>query len=112
MDTVQQKSIWLHIDDFEALTRFNDTCGDMDAGGHDVPKDAMKRLYELGVTRSVGFGRSQMTAFGNYVLNCASEEPVLPLVTYGDADAQWRVNANAQLKAGLAQGSQIENVTL
>lgn len=72
-------------EDLDALKRFAECCEDTDSGGHDVPKDRMSRLREIGVVESKGFGRHQVTTFGGYVLDLANDEsPVLPLRTYAD----------------------------
>lgn len=62
------------------LQRFAECCNDMDAGGHDVPKDRMKRLEKVGAVRSCGFGRHETTAFGDAVL----------AATIGPAIDPWR----------------------
>ena len=80
-----QNTNFLLPDDLAALKRFAECCEDTDSGGHDVAKDRMARLREIGVVESKGFGRHQITTFGGYVLDLANEEaPVLPLKTYAD----------------------------
>jgi hypothetical protein len=84
---VSEQNDFLLPDDMAALKRFYECCCDFEAGGHDVPKDAMKRLTELGAVRSIGFGRHQTTAFGDYLLG----ELALPLdVTQPPADSQHK----------------------
>lgn len=61
--------------DMKALRRFIECAEDCDAGGHDVPKEAMKRLERLGAVRSLGFGRHETTAFGDAMLAAAPEAP-------------------------------------
>lgn len=51
------------------LLRFVECCEDSGAGGHDVPKDAIKRLVALGLLRHVGFGRHQITVIGETFLD-------------------------------------------
>ncbi len=76
---------YLADDDMVSLIRFDECCEDSDSGGHDVSKQCMARLYEIGVVRSVGFGRSEMTTFGRYVIECFMEQKSsLPLLTYRD----------------------------
>lgn len=78
-------------DDLSALKRFAECCEDSDSGGHDVAKDRMARLREIGAVQSKGFGRHQITTFGGYVLDLANDEsPVLPLKTYADYDEAAR----------------------
>jgi len=77
---------YLTEDDFADLNRFIECCEDSDADGHDVGKDQMKRLCELGVVRSCGFGRHELTAFGWYVHGGVFfQEVSLPLQTESEA---------------------------
>ncbi|MEX5385587.1 hypothetical protein WCE10_21370, partial [Cronobacter muytjensii] len=79
---------YLLPDDLAALKRFEECASDFDSGGHDVPKPAMARLREIGVVQSIGFGRHQTTAFGDYVLERTAGEPVnLPLMTLAERNA-------------------------
>lgn len=85
-------------DDLAALKRFAECCTDFDAGGHDVSKDRMTRLCEIGVVESKGFGRHQVTTFGGYVLDLTNDEsPVLPLKTYADYEEDARRAHQAKL---------------
>ena len=80
-----QNSNFLLPDDLAALKRFAECCEDPDSGGHDVAKDRMARLREIGVVESKGFGRHQVTTFGRYVLDLEDDgAPLLPLKTYAD----------------------------
>ena len=54
-------------DEWAALCRFRECCDDFDSGGHDVDKAMMRRLERIGVVRSTGFGRHEMTDFGNWL---------------------------------------------
>uniref|UniRef100_UPI00106993E2 hypothetical protein n=3 Tax=Pseudomonas TaxID=286 RepID=UPI00106993E2 len=58
-------------EDMKWLRRFAEVCEDSDAGGHDLPKAAVKRLEQLGALRSSGFGRHETTAFGAWLLTVA-----------------------------------------
>jgi len=79
---------YLLPDDLAALRRFEECASDFDSGGHDVPKPAMARLREIGVVQSIGFGRHQTTAFGDYVLERIAGEPaILPLMTLVERNA-------------------------
>lgn len=83
---------WLLPDDLAALQRFHECATDFDSGGHDVPKAQVARLVEIGVLRSIGFGRHMVTSFGDYVLGQASashaefRKPLKTLAEY-NADA-------------------------
>lgn len=71
--------------DFHDLHRFMVCREDSDSGGHDVPKDRMRRLTELGVVRSCGFGKHEATAFGCYVHEGVwLQNPQLPLRTISE----------------------------
>lgn len=88
-----QNMNFLLPDDLVALKRFAECCEDSDSGGHDVAKDGMARLREIGVVESKGFGRSQITTFGGYVLDLANDEsPTLPLKTYADYEKTARLS--------------------
>ncbi len=75
----------LQPDDHAALERF-DGCLE-DSEGHDVPKDRMRRLQELGVVQHHGFGRCSTTAIGSFLLGRLT---TTPLATRTDADKAWR----------------------
>lgn len=51
-----------------AFHRFIECCEDMDADGHDVPKEMMARLAKIGVVRHAGRGIYETTAFGDALL--------------------------------------------
>ncbi|HCF4768514.1 TPA: hypothetical protein NIF42_006691 [Pseudomonas aeruginosa] len=55
-------------EDMKWLRRFAEICEDSDAGGHDLPKTAVKRLEKIGALRSCGFGRHETTEFGDWLL--------------------------------------------
>ncbi|WP_025917528.1 hypothetical protein [Herminiimonas sp. CN] len=81
--------------DFHDLHRFMECCEDFDAGGHDVPKDRMRRLAELGVVRSCGFGRHEATAFGCYVHDGVwLQSPELPLRTIAERNERAAIAAS------------------
>ena len=85
-------SRYLSDSDFSSLLRFVECCEDSDADGHDVPKEHMRRLCELGVVRSIGFGRHEATSFGFYVIgNAYSQEEKLPLKTYEEINEEHRI---------------------
>ena len=57
---------WLNHSDMAALERVNE-CFE-DGEGYDVPASKMKRMAELGVVQSLGFGRYGITSFGRIIL--------------------------------------------
>ena len=64
--------------DLAWLIRFVETSEDDNS--YDTPKGALKRLIELGVVRSLGFGRCTTTAFGDWLVEQHfGQPPVLPL---------------------------------
>ncbi|HHM0555282.1 TPA: hypothetical protein ACRDQR_000602 [Pseudomonas aeruginosa] len=56
-------------DDMKWLRRFAECCEDSDAGGHDLPKAAVKQLVQIGALRHSGSGRQETTAFGDWLLD-------------------------------------------
>ncbi len=73
----------LQEDDLAWLIRFRETAEDDNS--YDTPKDALKRLIELGVVRSLGFGRCATTAFGDWLIEQHFEQaPKLPLKPEAD----------------------------
>lgn len=97
---VQAAGDMLQPDDLKALQRFFECCEDFDSGGHDVSKERMARLHELGVVQSKGFGRHQITAFGDYVLCLATNTPArFPLKTFAEYNEDARLAHEAKLTA-------------
>lgn len=87
----------LQEDDLAWLIRFKETAEDDNS--YDTPKDALKRLIELGAVRSLGFGRCATTSFGDWLVEQHFEQaPSLPLKT--EADYSKTLNANV---TGLAR---------
>lgn len=75
---------FLQDDDLAWLIRFCETAEDDNS--YDTPKSALKRLMEIGVVRSLGFGRCETTAFGDWIIESIfAQSPTLPLKTQGDA---------------------------
>lgn len=73
----------LQEEDLAWLIRFKETAEDDNS--YDTPKAALKRLMELGVVRSLGFGRCATTAFGDWLVEQHFEQaPTLPLKTEDD----------------------------
>jgi hypothetical protein len=69
--------------DLSWLIRFKETSDDDNS--YDTPKPALKRLIELGVVRSLGFGRCATTSFGDWIVEQHFEQgPTLPLKTEAD----------------------------
>lgn len=74
--------------DLAALQRFHECAMDFDSGGHDVSRQSMSRLTEIGVCRHIGFGNHQTTAFGDYVLERSDGGQLkLPLKTLAERNA-------------------------
>lgn len=65
------------------LRRFNECCEDSETDGHDVDKDDMHSLAELGAVRPAPGGRHYMTDFGHYLLAspAAPAQSVEPVAT-------------------------------
>lgn len=61
-------------EDVRHLRRFKDICDDADAGGHDLPKEVVKRLEQSGALRNCGFGRHEITAFGEALVGAGKIE--------------------------------------
>lgn len=95
----------LQEDDLAWLIRFKETAEDDNS--YDTPKDALKRLIELGVVRSIGFGRCAMTAFGDWLVEQHFEQaPTLPLKTEADC---WKTpNAVAHREAACGRSGGAE----
>lgn len=76
---------YLQPADLGDLMRFQETTDDSE--GYDIGKPAVKRLAELGVLQSHGFGTYGITAFGHFALeHMFSQRPSLPLMTNDDRD--------------------------
>lgn len=74
---------FLQADDYHLLHRFIETTDDDES--YDIGKDAVKRLAELGVVQSHGFGRYSVTIFGYWVHERYwHQNPTLPLMTNSD----------------------------
>ena len=74
---------FLQADDYHLLHRFIETTDDDQS--YDIGKDAVKRLAELGVVQSHGFGRYSVTMFGCWVHERYwHQNPSLPLMTNSD----------------------------
>ncbi len=54
--------------DIKALKRFKEICDDFDADGHDLRKEQVKRLEQIGALRTLGFGRHEITLLGDFIL--------------------------------------------
>lgn len=74
---------YLQPADLGVLMRFQETTDDSE--GYDIGKPAVKRLADLGVLQSHGFGKYSITAFGHFALESMfSQKPSLPLMTDDD----------------------------
>ncbi|AOZ11096.1 hypothetical protein [Cupriavidus malaysiensis] len=75
-------------DDMSDLAMFNAQCEDSDADGYTVSKESMRRLAELGLVQSLGFGRYGVTSFGSWLIESHMDQaPSLPLRTVADRNA-------------------------
>ncbi len=63
------------------ILRFCDTCED--GQGYDVPKDRMKSLARLGLIRTTGFSRYEITDAGDAVIEGLRAQLDAPAVKYG-----------------------------
>lgn len=80
---------FLQEEDQHLLDRFIETTEDNE--GFDIGKEAIKRLANLGVVESLGFGRYGVTIFGYWVHeHYWYQNPSLPLKTNLDRDADAR----------------------
>lgn len=80
---------FLQEEDQHLLDRFIETTEDNE--GFDIGKEAIKRLANLGVVESLGFGRYGVTMFGYWVHeHYWYQNPSLPLKTNLDRDADAR----------------------
>jgi len=69
-------------EDFSTLFHFNEQAQDSEADGYTASKEEMKRLAELGVVQSLGFGRYGVTSFGSWLIEKRFEQDTrLPLRT-------------------------------
>lgn len=87
-DLVRDAERWLSEHDLELLVTFGMQADDCDADGHTLSKEQTRRLCELGVLRNVGFGRHEMTAFGDSIFGLHFSQGIsLPLQTYAEHNA-------------------------
>lgn len=90
-DLVRDAERWLSEHDLELLVTFGMQSDDCDADGHTLSKEQTRRLCELGVLRNVGFGRHEMTAFGDYIFGVHFSQGIsLPLQTHAEYNAASR----------------------
>lgn len=88
-DVARDAERWLSQRDLELLVTFGMQADDCDADGHTLSKEQTRRLCELGVLRNVGFGRHEMTAFGDSVFGAhhLRHGISLPLQTHAEYNA-------------------------
>ena len=87
-DLVRDAERWLSEHDLELLVTFGIQADDCDADGHTLSKEQTRRLCELGVLRHVGFGRHEMTAFGDSIFGVHFSQGIsLPLHTHAEYNA-------------------------
>ncbi len=91
---------WLSQRDLELLVTFGMQADDCDADGHTLSKEQTRRLCELGVLRNVGFGRHEMTAFGDSIFGVHFSQGIsLPLHTHAEYNAAIERNKQKGGKA-------------
>jgi len=84
-----KKQNFLSEDDFSMLFRFNEQLEDCDADGYTASKEDVKRMAELGVIQSHGFGRYSVTAFGSWLIETEFEQNAeLPIKTAAEYNAR------------------------
>ncbi|WP_182343295.1 hypothetical protein [Comamonas koreensis] len=92
---------YLQQSDQHLLHRFIETTEDDES--FDIGKDAVKRLANLGVVESCGFGRYGVTMFGYWVHeHYWHQNPSLPLKTNADRDREHRAAMAAAQEGGKA----------
>ena len=86
---------FLQQSDYNLLHRFIETTEDDE--GYDIGKEAVKRLAELGVVQSHGFGKYSVTMFGYWVHERYWEQnPSLPLKTNADRAIEAKLKERNQ----------------
>lgn len=91
------KQPFLNEDDFASLLNFEQQCSDGD--GYTADKETVKRLAELGVLRSEGFGRYSVTAFGFWLIETEfMQAPRLPLRTIAEHNAREKAGHRLYIK--------------
>ena len=91
-------------EDFSTLFHFNEQAQDSEADGYTASKEEMKRLAELGVVQSLGFGRYGVTSFGSWLIEKRFEQDTrLPLRTGAEHEKRehdaWKAYCE-QMKSG------------
>lgn len=99
--------------DLEILEDFYEKCNDSESGGYSTSKGELKRLSEIGVVQSLGFGRFGMTSFGIFIIESSKEQwATLPLRTsdeYAEREqAGWKLYCD-QMKPGDAAWVNLSN---
>ena len=95
---------FINEDDFSILFDFNEQAHDSEADGYTASKEEIKRLAELGVVQSLGFGRYSVTSFGSWLIEKRFEQDArLPLRTSAEHEKRehdaWQAYCD-QMKAG------------
>jgi hypothetical protein len=88
-ESLCDKQNFLSEDDFAMLFTFAEQVDDCDADGYTANKSDVKRMAELGVIQSHGFGRYSVTAFGSWLIETEYlQNPSLPLKTVAEHNAK------------------------
>lgn len=98
-DALEAETPFLQETDQHLLHRFIETSEDDES--YDISKDDVKRLANLGVLESCGFGRYGVTMFGYWAHERFwHQNPSLPLKTNTDRDLEKRAAIAAQSAQG------------
>lgn len=88
-DSLMIRQKFLSSEDFSHLFTFSEQVDDPDSGGYTASKEVVKRLAELGVVQSFGFGRYGVTSFGYWLIETEFEQsPKLPLRTASEYNSR------------------------
>jgi hypothetical protein len=88
-DSLMIRQKFLNSEDFSHLFTFSEQVDDPDSGGYSTSKEVVKRLAELGVVQSFGFGRYGVTSFGHWLIATEFEQsPKLPLCTASEYNSR------------------------
>lgn len=95
------------------IQRFYDTCED--GQGYDVPKDRMKSLARIGLVRTTGFSRYEITDAGDAVIEGLRVEPALEsrnkcgvqMVDCPECSHQWDHFFECTKRTALLQGEPV-----
>lgn len=88
-DLLCTKQKFLTAEDFAMLFAFHNQMDDPDADGYSARKNDIRRMAELGVIQSRGFGHYAVTMFGYWLIETEFDQnPPLPLKTAAEYNAR------------------------